>query len=141
MARVGASAIMELLKTTSGGSYISFASGLPDPALYPVERLREITEAVLAADGRAALQYGAAEGYAPLREYVAAMLRGRGLAATPEHVLITNGSQQALDLFPAKRVPKKLLGFRGSFTQFARGVDHSAAKRLGNVPAIVPIHY
>jgi len=98
MGRVTASAIMELIKTTAAGEYISFASGLPDPSLYPVDLLREITDAVLAEDGRAALQYGAAEGYPPLREWVAGMLRSRGLEATPEHVLITHGSQQGLDL-------------------------------------------
>jgi len=98
MSRVTPSAIMELIKTTAAGDYISFASGLPDPTLYPVELLRELSNEVLATDGRAALQYGAAEGYGPLRELVAAMLCDRGLAATPDSVLITNGSQQALDL-------------------------------------------
>lgn len=98
MDRVAPSAIMELIKTTAAGDYISFASGLPDPALYPIETLRALTDEVLATDGRAALQYGPAEGYPPLREFVAELLRGRGLEATPEHVLITNGSQQALDL-------------------------------------------
>src|SRR3954469_23481450 len=95
MDRVTPSAIMELIKTTAAGNYISFDSGLPDPSLYPVELLRENTSEVLAEDGRAALQYGAAEGYAPLREYVAGMLAGRGFRVTPEHILITTGSQQA----------------------------------------------
>ncbi len=98
MDRVAPSAIMELIKTTAGGSYISFASGLPDPALFPADTLRAITDAVLTRDGRAALQYGPAEGYPPLRDWVAQRLRDRGLPATPEHVLITSGSQQALDL-------------------------------------------
>jgi 2-aminoadipate transaminase len=98
MNRVAPSAIMELIKTTAAGDYISFASGLPDPSLFPTERLREITDDVLTRDGRAALQYGAAEGYGPLRDLVAGLLRERGLPATPEHVLITNGSQQGLDL-------------------------------------------
>jgi len=98
MSRVAPSAIMELIKTTAAGDYISFASGLPDPALYPVERLRQIGDEVLARDGRGALQYGAAEGYAPLRAWVAEMLRRRGLPAAPEQILITTGSQQALDV-------------------------------------------
>jgi len=99
MRRVTASAIMELIKTTAGGRYISFASGLPDPALFPIEALAEITQDTLAKDGRAALQYGPAEGYPPLRAWVADTLRARGLSdATPDHVLITHGSQQALDL-------------------------------------------
>lgn len=98
MERVAPSAIMELIKTTAAGDYISFASGLPDPAVYPVDLLREISGDVLTRDGRTALQYGAAEGYAPLRAYVAEMLRARGITATPEQVLITSGSQQALDV-------------------------------------------
>ena len=99
MRRVTASAIMEILKATAKGNYISFASGLPDPALFPTTALAEIAEDVLVQDGRTALQYGAAEGYAPLRAWVAENLRKRGLtAATPEHILITQGSQQALDL-------------------------------------------
>jgi 2-aminoadipate transaminase len=98
MERVSPSAIMELIKTTAAGDYISFASGLPDPALYPVATLRRIADEVLTRDGGAALQYGPAEGYGPLREYVAGALRGRGLPAAVENVLITNGSQQALDL-------------------------------------------
>ncbi len=99
MERVSASRIMELIKTTASGNYISFASGLPDPTLYPVDIIREIIDRVLARDGFAALQYGAAEGYGPLRELVAGLLRARGLSdATPEHILITCGSQQSLDL-------------------------------------------
>jgi 2-aminoadipate transaminase len=99
MSRVSASAIMELIKTIAGGQYISFASGLPDPALFPIESLSDITQKTLAKDGRAALQYGPAEGYMPLRAMVAETLRARGLSdATAEHILITNGSQQALDL-------------------------------------------
>ncbi len=90
---------MELLKTTAGGNYTSFASGLPDPELYPTAALSGIAEEVLAEDGRMALQYGPAEGYPPLRAWIVERMRQRGLAdATPEHILITHGSQQALDL-------------------------------------------
>ncbi|GDX41219.1 aminotransferase [Armatimonadota bacterium] len=99
MSRVTASAIMELLKKTAQGEYISFASGLPDPSLFPAEKITLITQEILANDSRAALQYGAADGYAPLKAWVAERLRQRGLTdATPEHILITHGSQQALDL-------------------------------------------
>jgi 2-aminoadipate transaminase len=99
MRRVTTSAIMELLKVTAKGSYISFASGLPDPALFPSADLAEIAEEILTQDSHAALQYGPAEGYPPLRAWIAEILRKRGLEkATPEHILITHGSQQALDL-------------------------------------------
>lgn len=98
MRRVTPSAIMELIKATARGNYISFASGLPDPALYPVEALRKVSAAILAEDGQAALQYGPAEGHPPLRAWVAERLRSRGLPAVADRVLITSGSQQALDL-------------------------------------------
>jgi 2-aminoadipate transaminase len=98
MRRVAASAIMELIKTTAGGSYISFASGLPDPSLFPSEALRECADAVLSSASAPALQYGPAEGYPPLREAVAALLSRRGLETNADQVLITSGSQQALDL-------------------------------------------
>ncbi|MCS6860674.1 MAG: PLP-dependent aminotransferase family protein [Abditibacteriales bacterium] len=98
MQRVSASAIMELIKTTAGGNFISFASGLPDPSLFPARELRDITDDILTRDDNNALQYGAAEGFAPLRDWVAQRLRERGLKATAENVLITSGSQQALDL-------------------------------------------
>jgi 2-aminoadipate transaminase len=98
MARVAASPIMELLKSASTGGYISFASGLPDSSLFPTEELRRITEEVLTRDGSGALQYGLAEGYPPLRDWVAERLRARGFKASAENILLTNGSQQGLDL-------------------------------------------
>lgn len=98
MTRVTPSAIMETLKVTAGGGFISFASGLPDPDLFPADDLRSITDDILTRDSSAALQYGPAEGYPPLRELVASRLQLRGLRAEPENVLITHGSQQSLDL-------------------------------------------
>jgi 2-aminoadipate transaminase len=65
---------------------------------FPVERLREISAQVLAEDWKGGLQYGEAEGYRPLREWVAADLVQRGVPTAAEQVLITNGSQQGIDL-------------------------------------------
>ena len=98
MKRVAPSAIMELLKTAGSGEYISFASGLPDPALFPAEALGAAAERVLSADAAGALQYGPAEGYPPLRAWLAERLTERGFAARPDNILLTSGSQQALDL-------------------------------------------
>lgn len=98
MDRVGPSAIMELLKTAGSTQMISLASGLPDPEMFPAQSLLEITERVLSEDPAGALQYGPAEGYRPLRDWVAERLRARGFAASAENVLLTSGSQQALDL-------------------------------------------
>src|SRR5262249_24519390 len=79
MARVAPSAIMELIKTPASGDYISSAGGLPDPSLYPFDALRAIADEILVTDGRAGLQYGPAEGYPPLRAWIAERLRARGL--------------------------------------------------------------
>ena len=92
------SAIREILKVTEQAAVLSFAGGLPNPAAFPVEALRAATARVLADDASAALQYGPTEGYGPLRELVAARLSAAGQPTTPAEVLITTGSQQALDL-------------------------------------------
>jgi 2-aminoadipate transaminase len=95
---VRSSAIRELLKITQNPQIISFAGGLPAPDVFPVERFREACLKVLEKDGRMALQYGPTEGYEPLREMIARHTSRYGIKAKPEHVLITSGSQQALDL-------------------------------------------
>lgn len=89
---------MELLKTAADGGYINFASGLPDASLFPHDKVKLVTADILAEDWMDALQYGIAEGYPPLRELVAGRLTQRGLRATADNILITHGSQQALDL-------------------------------------------
>jgi len=98
MRRVSPSPIMELIAILGKRQAINFASGLPDPAGFPIEALRAGAETILADDWRAGLQYGEAEGYRPLREWVAADLDARGVPATADGVLIVNGSQQGIDL-------------------------------------------
>jgi len=98
MAQVEPSPIMELIRVMGTRRVINFASGLPDPDGFPIAALRDGAAAVLAEDWRGGLQYGEAEGYRPLREWVAADLRRRGAPATPDQVLIVNGSQQGIDL-------------------------------------------
>lgn len=98
MRRVQPSPIMELIKVLGKRQAINFASGLPDPAGFPVEALREGAAAVLADDWRAGLQYGEAEGYRPLREWVADDLTARGVPTGSDEVLIVSGSQQGIDL-------------------------------------------
>src|SRR5262249_34228758 len=77
---------------------ISFAGGLPAPDVFPVERFQEACKKVLEQNGRQALQYGATEGYEPLREMIARHIARYGINARAENVLLTSGSQQALDL-------------------------------------------
>jgi len=92
------SAIREILKVTERPEVISFAGGLPSPATFPVERMREATEKVLREAPQAALQYGPTEGFSPLREWIAERLSRGGARIPASRVLVTTGSQQGLDL-------------------------------------------
>ncbi len=99
MAKTPKSFIREILKVTENPDIISFAGGLPNPALIDVEGIARATACVLAEDGRSALQYSTTEGYLPLRQFIAERYRKRlGLSVSPAEILITNGSQQCLDL-------------------------------------------
>jgi 2-aminoadipate transaminase len=92
------SAIREILKITMRPEIISFAGGLPSPATFPVEHMRATYDAVLARQGKTALQYGPTDGYAPLREWIADSMSVGGATITPDQVLMLSGSQQGLDL-------------------------------------------
>jgi len=96
--RMGSSAIRELLKYTEKPDIISFAGGLPAPEVFPVEEFNAACDRVLREQGAMALQYSTTEGYLPLREMIARHSERYGIKITPENVLITSGSQQALDL-------------------------------------------
>jgi len=96
--KMNPSVIREILKVTEKPGIISFAGGLPSPQTFPIDAMREASERVLRDDGKAALQYAASEGYAPLREWVAKDLLKQGMHVSPDQVLITTGSQQGLDL-------------------------------------------
>ena len=98
MRQLRPSTIREILKVTSQPDIISFAGGLPAPELFPVEAVRAAASTVLEQNGPDALQYGPSEGYMPLRDWIAEEVRQRGIAATSSDVLVTNGSQQVLDL-------------------------------------------
>ncbi|WP_091912261.1 aminotransferase-like domain-containing protein [Chitinasiproducens palmae] len=95
--QITSSAIRDLLKITERPEIISFAGGLPSPTTFPVEAIRAAAVRALADDAQA-LQYAPTEGYAPLREWIAARHSSNGRRIDPQDVLITTGSQQALDL-------------------------------------------
>jgi DNA-binding transcriptional MocR family regulator len=96
---VETSAIRELFKLLGKPGIISFAGGFPDPAMFDVEGIREAVNAALTQEPGAALQYGATEGYNPLREQLAAFMVSKGCQdVAPDHLIVTTGSQQALDL-------------------------------------------
>lgn len=99
MKKLEHSFIREILKVASDPGVISFAGGLPKGELFPVGELQAAFSRVLTEEGAAALQYNRTEGYEPLRRWICDRLACEsGLRATPEQVLITTGSQQALDL-------------------------------------------
>lgn len=93
-----ASDIREILKVTAQPEIISLAGGLPAPELFPIDEYRRAFEWVLESDGAQALQYGPSEGFRPLRTLLAERLTGFGIRCGVDDILITNGSQQALDL-------------------------------------------
>jgi 2-aminoadipate transaminase len=105
--KITSSAIREILKVTERPEVISFAGGLPSPATFPAERIRAACVKILTDDPVAALQYAPTEGYFPLREWVAARCAQNGAPVSPAQVLITTGSQQALDLIAKTLVERE----------------------------------
>jgi len=94
-AKMNSSAIREILKLTDRPGIISMAGGLPSPKAFPLDAFTEACQTVMQRDGAAALQYSTTEGFAPLRQAIADFLPW---SVDPEQILITTGSQQALDL-------------------------------------------
>lgn len=90
--------IRDAFKLAERGDIISFAGGFPSPETFPFASIAEAVEEVVLAQGRSSLQYGPTEGLYELRAYIAQKLSQQGIGCAPEGVLITNGSQQALDL-------------------------------------------
>lgn len=95
--KMGSSVIRELLKLTEQPDIISFAGGLPAPEVFPVKEFREACNYVLDHFGAQALQYSTTEGYLPLREMIARHAGRYSVEVTADNILITSGSQQALD--------------------------------------------
>ncbi len=95
---VETSAIRELFKLLGKPGIISFAGGFPDSAMFDVEGIKEAANKALTEEAGGALQYGATEGYNPLREQLAAFMGSKGVKVAPDGLIVTTGSQQALDL-------------------------------------------
>jgi 2-aminoadipate transaminase len=92
------SPVREILKLLNKPGMISFAGGLPAPETFPVDDLKKITLEVLEKEGASALQYGTTEGDPLLRQLLAEKHNREGLSVGIENIIITTGSQQALDL-------------------------------------------
>lgn len=122
--RLNPSTIREILKLTEKPGIVSLAGGLPAADGFPVEAMAEATARVYRDSGREALQYAASEGYAPLREWIAARLAAKGLDADPARILVTTGSQQGLDLVgkvmidPGSRVAVESPTYLGALQAF-----------------------
>ena len=95
---VETSAIRELFKLLGKPGIISFAGGFPDSAMFDVHGITEAVNKALIDEPGAALQYGATEGYQPLREQLAAFMQSKGAQVAADQLIVTTGSQQALDL-------------------------------------------
>jgi DNA-binding transcriptional MocR family regulator len=96
---VETSAIRELFKLLGKPGIISFAGGFPDSAMFDVAGIQEAVDEALTTAPGATLQYGATEGYEPLRTQLAASMQAKGVQdLAPEQLIVTTGSQQALDL-------------------------------------------
>lgn len=98
MNNVHKSFIREILKVTEDPNIISFAGGLPNPKSFPLKEVEKSVSSVLSENGEECLQYSTTEGYRPLREYIAKRYLRGGLKVDADEILITNGSQQGIDL-------------------------------------------
>jgi DNA-binding transcriptional MocR family regulator len=124
--RMKASEIRELLNLLEQPGIISFAGGVPDPALFPAAAAAAAYAEALAGAGNAtALQYSVSEGYAPLRQWIAEHMAACGVPASPENIVITVGSQQALDFLG------KLLLTPGDTALVTAHIPRCAAGLLG----------
>lgn len=95
----GTDAVGAILKAAADPKIISFAGGLPAPELFPVEEMKEATDKVYAEHGQQALQYGAAKGVTELRELILKRVKEKeNVDAKLENVMVTTGSEQAIDL-------------------------------------------
>ncbi|WP_226035546.1 PLP-dependent aminotransferase family protein [Aquibacillus saliphilus] len=92
------SAVRDILKVVNQGDVISFAGGLPDESLFPVEAVRQAFDKAITS-GNKALQYGETEGVMELREKLSERMANKNIHRSPEDILVTSGSQQAIDLF------------------------------------------
>lgn len=119
-----ASVIRDLFRLTEKAEIISFAGGFPGPESFPSRAVAEVAEWVVTKESALALQYGPTEGFAELRGFIAAQMASESIPLGPEAVLITNGSQQALDLLsklflnPGDEVIVELPGYVGGIGAF-----------------------
>src|SRR5262245_57843179 len=96
--KMRASIIREILKVSSRAGMTSFAGGLPAPEVFPLKQFEIAMRDTIRIDGRKALQYTVTEGHAGLKDYLCRWLQKQQIQCSPNQMLLTHGSQQALDL-------------------------------------------
>ncbi len=109
---------------------VSFAAGYPDAESFPWDELRELADGLLRSKEASVLQYGPTRGYEPLLETIAGVLSARGIAATPDDLTVTSGSQQGIDLIgrvlvsPGDAVLVELPAYTGAIAAFKNAQAH-----------------
>ncbi|MBV8084014.1 MAG: PLP-dependent aminotransferase family protein [Chloroflexi bacterium] len=106
VSRFQGSAVRQMFHWATLPGMISLSAGSPAPELFPVESFRRACQEVIDSDASGALQYGITEGFPPLRQWVVDQMVGKGFSVTPDEVLITTGSQQAMDLLARVLIDK-----------------------------------
>jgi 2-aminoadipate transaminase len=142
--RMRRSTIREILKLMARKGIISFAGGLPAPELFPLQHFATAMQDALRIDKASALQYDVTEGYRPLKEFLCLWLSKRGIQCTPENMLLTNGSQQALDLLgkifidPGDRVLVEDPTYLGAIQAFDPYEAHYTPVPMDNEGMLIP---
>ena len=123
--RNAGSFLRQIFPRTREPGVINFAGGLPNPDFFPIEPIIAATEKAMRMDGRETLQYGMTEGLLGLREWIANRYARQGLKVTPDQILITNGSQQGIDLIgkvfldPGDKMVIEAPGYMSAIQSFA----------------------
>ena len=138
------SEIRSLFAVASRPEIVSLAGGMPNLSALPMEMMAEVVRELVATNGTEALQYGSGQGHPQLREQICEVMALEGIRANPDDVIVTTGSQQALDLIsrifidPGDVVlveAPSYVGALGTFSQYQASVVHVETDNNGMVPA------
>jgi DNA-binding transcriptional MocR family regulator len=137
------SEIRSLFAVASRPEIVSLAGGMPNLSAIPMDMMAGIVEKLIREDGQEALQYGSGQGHPQLREQICDVMALEGIKANPNDVLVTTGSQQALDLIsrifidPGDVVlveAPSYVGALGTFAQYEASVVHVEMDQNGLIP-------
>ena len=137
------SEIRSLFAVASRPEIVSLAGGMPNLSAIPMDMMAGIVEKLIREDGQEALQYGSGQGHPQLREQICDVMALEGIKANPDDVLVTTGSQQALDLIsrifidPGDVVlveAPSYVGALGTFAQYEASVVHVEMDENGLIP-------